>query len=152
CEWYKVSKRREMDISTVAACFTVDLDRAGIVRHARLAYGGVAAMPSRALKTEDSLLGKPWTAETVESVLPILETEFTPISGVRGGTECRGRLITSLFERFYFNSCKDRRAEKENSHASSKLVAADVRRRIAPAKNRPLPHESAHKHVTGEAM
>src|SRR5947209_8456806 len=44
CEWYKVSKRREMDISTVAACFTVDLDRAGIVRHARLAYGGLDAM------------------------------------------------------------------------------------------------------------
>ena len=35
-EWYKVSKRREMDISTVAACFVVDLDAAGIVRHARL--------------------------------------------------------------------------------------------------------------------
>src|SRR5260221_3351614 len=26
CEWFKVSKRREMDISTVAGCFTVDLD------------------------------------------------------------------------------------------------------------------------------
>jgi xanthine dehydrogenase molybdopterin binding subunit/xanthine dehydrogenase small subunit len=152
CEWYKVSKRREMDISTVAACFTVDLDRAVIVRHARLAYGGVAAMPMRALKTEEALLGKAWTAETVESVLPILETEFTPISDVRGAAEYRRGLITSVFERFYFNSCKDRRAEKENPYASSKLVAADARRRTAPAKNRPFPHESAHKHVTGEAM
>ena len=56
--WFKVSKRREMDISTVAACFTVDLDRQNVVRHARLAYGGVAAMPARAKKTESALLGK----------------------------------------------------------------------------------------------
>src|SRR5439155_22868657 len=46
-EWFKVSKRREMDISTVAACFMVDLDRRNIVREARLAYGGVGAMTVR---------------------------------------------------------------------------------------------------------
>jgi len=152
CEWYKVSQRREMDISTVAACFTVDLDRDGIVSHARLAYGGVAAMPARALKSENALLGKPWTLETVQSILPILETEFAPISDVRGAAEYRRGLITSLFERFYFDSCKERQAEKENAFTSSKLVAADVWRRIAQGGSRPLPHESAHKHVTGEAM
>jgi xanthine dehydrogenase large subunit len=150
CEWYKVSKRREMDISTVAACFTVDLDRGGIVRYARLAYGGVAAMPVRALKTEEALLGKPWTAETVENVLPILDTEFTPISDVRGEAEYRRGLITSLFERFHFDTAVSKQTKR--SHASSKLVAADVRRRIAAATSRPLSHESAHKHVTGEAM
>jgi xanthine dehydrogenase molybdopterin binding subunit/xanthine dehydrogenase small subunit len=144
CEWYKVSKRREMDISTVAACFTVDLDRDGIVRHARLAYGGVAAMPARALKTEEGLLGKPWTAEAVQGVLPVLETEFTPISDVRGAAEYRRGLITSLFERFYFDTTASK--QKNDGRASSKLIAS------ASSKNRPLPHESGHKHVTGEAM
>ncbi|HWC60842.1 MAG TPA: FAD binding domain-containing protein, partial [Verrucomicrobiae bacterium] len=57
CEWFKVSKRREMDISTVAGCFTVDVDAQNIVRHMGLAFGGVAAMPVRALKTEAALLG-----------------------------------------------------------------------------------------------
>jgi len=158
CEWYKVSKRREMDISTVAACFAVDLDETGIVRRARLAYGGVAAMPARALKTEEALLGKSWTAETIQRVLPILQTEFTPISDVRGAAGYRSDLITSLLERFYFDSSRSRKSEKENARASSKLiapeVAADVRKRIvsdAPS-NPPLPHESAHKHVTGQAM
>ena len=84
CSWFKVSKRREMDISTVSACFTVDLDKQNVVRHARFAYGGVAAMPSRAKKAESALLGKVWTEETIENVLPILRTEFTPISDVRG--------------------------------------------------------------------
>ncbi|MEI9960057.1 MAG: hypothetical protein WDM76_02670 [Limisphaerales bacterium] len=33
--WLKVSKRREMDISTVAGAFVVDLDSQNVVRHAR---------------------------------------------------------------------------------------------------------------------
>ena len=33
--WFKVSKRREMDISTVAGAFVVDVDEQNIIRHAR---------------------------------------------------------------------------------------------------------------------
>ncbi len=58
--FYKVSKRREMDISTVAGCFAVSLGEDGTIVRARLAYGGVAAMPARARKTEAALIGKPW--------------------------------------------------------------------------------------------
>ena len=47
-EFMKVSKRRELDISIVAAAFSLDLDATGVVRRARIAYGGVAAMPVRA--------------------------------------------------------------------------------------------------------
>jgi len=144
CSWFKVSKRREMDISTVAACFTVDVDKQNVVRHARLAYGGVAAMPARAKITESALLGKVWSEETIENVLPVLRTEFTPISDVRGSAEYRGALITSLLEKFYFDS-----------------VAADVSRLNSPLKSqsgltsaatKTVPHESAHKHVTGQAI
>ena len=102
CAWYKVSKRREMDISTVAACFRVDLGLDGMVRHSRLAYGGVAAIPMRARKTEQALLGKQWCAETVRKVLPMLQGEFTPITDVRGSAEYRRALITGLFEKFFF--------------------------------------------------
>src|SRR4029434_770916 len=61
-EFFKVSKRREMDISTVAVAFLVEVDSAGCVAQARLAFGGVAPTPVRALKTEAALLGQPWTA------------------------------------------------------------------------------------------
>jgi hypothetical protein len=144
-EWYKVSKRREMDISTVAGAFVVDLDEQNVVRHVRLGYGGVAAMPMRAKNTEAALLGKNWSEETIQSVLPILRTEFTPISDVRGSAEYRSRLITSLLEKFYFNS-----------------VAADISRLktgyelnqsgLTSAATKKTPHESGHKHVTGEAI
>ncbi|HUR60192.1 MAG TPA: FAD binding domain-containing protein, partial [Opitutaceae bacterium] len=46
-DFQKVSHRRELDISIVAGAFCVEGDRDGVVRRARIAYGGVAAMPLR---------------------------------------------------------------------------------------------------------
>jgi xanthine dehydrogenase molybdopterin binding subunit/xanthine dehydrogenase small subunit len=147
CAWYKVSKRREMDISTVAACFTVDLDAEGVVRHARLAYGGVAAMSARALKTERALLGRQWGAETVKDLLPTLQAEFTPISDVRGSAEYRRELITSLFEKFCFDAPTERALLTPEPKSQSLLTSAATQAGVPPP-----PHESAHKHVTGEAV
>ncbi len=146
CSWFKVSKRREMDISTVAGCFTVDLDADKIVRHVRLAYGGVAAMPSRARKTEAALLGKAWSEETIQEVLPILRTEFMPISDVRGTAEYRSGLVASLLEKFYANCAG------QASRLSSPNIEGKKMETGATPVLRSVPHESAHKHVTGEAM
>ena len=88
-----------MDISTVAACFVVRLDDDGTVAHARLAFGGVAAMPLRARETERALIGKNF--ESVADVLPVLEREFTPISDVRGSASYRHRLISTLLRKFF---------------------------------------------------
>jgi xanthine dehydrogenase molybdopterin binding subunit/xanthine dehydrogenase small subunit len=137
CAWFKVSKRREMDISTVAACFTVDLDGGGIVRHVRLAYGGVAAMSGRARATEKALLGQSWNLSTIQSVLPILRTEFAPISDVRGDAAYRSGLIVSLLEKFF--------AQEETTPASSQVLP----RKTGP---RAAPHESAHQHASGGAQ
>jgi xanthine dehydrogenase small subunit len=143
CSWFKVSKRREMDISTVAACFTVDLDKQNVVRHARLAYGGVAAMPSRAKKTESALLGKVWSEETIENVLPILRLEFTPISDVRGSADYRSGLIACLLNKF-FHSVGD--------EVTSLKLEKQSQRLLTSSPTRPPPHESGHKHATGEAI
>jgi xanthine dehydrogenase molybdopterin binding subunit/xanthine dehydrogenase small subunit len=145
CEWNKVSKRREMDISTVAACFCADIDRKGIVQHARLAYGGVAPKPVRARETEAALQGKPWCEETLELLVPILETEFTPISDVRGSADYRREMVISLLEKFYFQTASD--ADECRKSDLPLLLPTPV------AMNRPpLPHEGARKHVTGEAI
>ena len=87
-----------MGISTVAACFVADLDSENIIRHVRLGYGGVAAMPSRARNTEAALLGKAWSERTIQGVLPILHAEFTPISDVRGSAEFRDAVAQSKFK------------------------------------------------------
>jgi xanthine dehydrogenase molybdopterin binding subunit/xanthine dehydrogenase small subunit len=142
-DWCKVSRRREMDISTVAGCFAAGIDAEGLIKHVRLAYGGVAAKPVRAKKTEAALLGKPWEEKTLTSALPILAAEFTPISDVRAEAAYRAGLITSLFEKFY------------HEHSTSKAGGTDGEPRVvAPAEkssNNSRPHESARKHVTGEA-
>lgn len=137
--FYKVSKRREMDISTVAACFAVRLDENGIITKARLAYGGVAALPVRAKKTEAALIGKSCSDSTCEEVVSILESEFTPISDVRGSAAYRQRLITNLLRKFFV---------QEQSASADKKIS----RFLSPRPDAPQPHESAHKHVTGEAI
>ena len=99
--FYKVSKRREMDISTVAGCFAVSLGEGGAILRARLAFGGVAAMPARARRTEEELIGKPWRPATADEVLPLLESEFTPISDVRGSASYRRQMIKTLLRKFF---------------------------------------------------
>jgi len=135
--FFKVSKRREMDISTVSACFAVKLDEAGRVTETRIAYGGVAATPVRATKTEAALCGQPWTAETIANVKPVLAAEFAPISDFRGSKEYRTLLITNLLEKFF--------------HGDNPREPATPLPPAIPAMDA-LPHESAHKHVTGEAL
>src|SRR5256714_4455755 len=137
--FYKASKRREMDISTVAACFSVTLDASGTITKARLAYGGVAALPVRAKKTEQALVGKRWSDSTCEEVIPILENEFTPISDVRGSAVYRQQLIANLLRKFF--------AQEQSALADQKIA-----RFLSPRPVAPQPHESAHKHVTGEAI
>jgi xanthine dehydrogenase large subunit len=141
--WFKVSKRREMDISTVAGAFVVDLDAQGIIRHVRLGFGGVAAMPALAKKTEATLIGKTWSEATIQDVLPLLQTEFKPISDVRGSAEYRNGLITGLLEKFYFDSV---------APAPARLPLHSALRNPQSELGRVVPHESAHKHVTGEAI
>jgi xanthine dehydrogenase molybdopterin binding subunit/xanthine dehydrogenase small subunit len=138
-KFYKVSKRREMDISTVAACFALEVDDTGTITKARLAYGGVAALPVRARATETALVGKLWGDSTCEEVLPVLENEFTPISDVRGSANYRRQMIASLLRKFFADE-------------SSAIVNKKVARYLSPRPDAQLPHESAHKHVTGEAI
>ncbi len=144
--FYKVSKRREMDISTVAGSFAVRVTEGGTIVQARLAYGGVAAMPLRARATEQALIGKRWAPESCAEVLPVLEKEFTPISDVRGSATYRLGLIKTLLRKFFAEEplatgAKDAKEESERG---------DLRVRCErPAS---IPHESAHKHVTGEAI
>ena len=81
--------------------FCGETDANNRVTDVRIAYGGVAATPVRALKTEAALRGQPWTAETITKLKPVLMGEFTPISDVRGTKEYRVQMITGLLEKFF---------------------------------------------------
>jgi xanthine dehydrogenase small subunit len=58
---YKISKRRDEDISALCGAFHVTLDRRRrLVASARIAFGGMAGTPKRASATEAALIGQPW--------------------------------------------------------------------------------------------
>ena len=70
---YKVSKRRDEDISALCGAFRVSLDEAGRwSRPPRIAFGGMAATPKRARAVERALVGKPFTEETGAAALGCL--------------------------------------------------------------------------------
>jgi len=96
---YKVAKRQTDDISIVAAVYALSLHE-GRVRHVRLAYGGVAAIPQRALRTEAYLLGQPLDGQTCATACAMLCAEFSPLSDQRGSADYRRALCGSLFAKF----------------------------------------------------
>jgi xanthine dehydrogenase small subunit len=66
---YKISKRRDEDISALCGAFRVFVNDAGTVGMARIAFGGMAATPKRAKAVEAALVGKPWTMATIEAAV-----------------------------------------------------------------------------------
>jgi xanthine dehydrogenase molybdopterin binding subunit/xanthine dehydrogenase small subunit len=140
-DFLKVAKRRELDISIVAAAFCVDLDTAGVVRKARLAYGGVAPTPMRALQAEAALKGKQLAEPTVAH---ILHDTFTPIDDTRGSADYRRGLVVSLWEKFVTGE----RSEAQDAD----LGFAGAAKWTEPDPSRALSHESATGHVTGRAL
>jgi len=104
---HKVSKRRELDISAVAAAFVVATDDAGFVLHARIAFGGMAATPSRAHATEAALRNRKWTAHTLEDACRALSRDFTPIDDHRGSAWYRSTVAANLLRSFYSETQSD---------------------------------------------
>lgn len=101
---YKVSKRRELDISAVAAGLYIETCPKGLVTVARVAFGGMAATPARARKLEAALVGHPWTLASVEAALPALAAEFQPLSDHRGSAWFRGQVAENLVRGFFLET------------------------------------------------
>jgi len=98
---YKISKRKDLDISTVSAGFSRRLDDQGNAASVILAYGGMAGKTARASATEKFLLGKRWERQVVEEAGTYLENDFRPISDARGGAEMRRVAAKNLLLKFW---------------------------------------------------
>jgi xanthine dehydrogenase small subunit len=100
---YKVSKRFDQDISAVCAAYRLQLHE-GKVAEICVAYGGMAAIPARAVHCEQSLLGSEWTEDAIERGMLALEKDFSPISDLRSSGEYRRRVCKNLLKRFYLET------------------------------------------------
>ncbi len=100
---YKISKRFEDDISAVCLALNLHVQK-GVVRHASIGVGGVAATPVRAHKTQAALLGQPWSPATVQQAMQALRDEFSPISDMRASAAYRTAVLGNLLQRFWLES------------------------------------------------
>jgi xanthine dehydrogenase small subunit len=85
---FKVSKRKDLDISTVSLASRLVLEKDKI-KEIILAYGGMAEITKRAIKTEEYLVNKDWNRKTIEEAMKIVYKEFKPISDARSSAEFR---------------------------------------------------------------
>ena len=115
----------------------------GVVRRARIGYGGVAATPVRARRAEAALEGRT-IAEAAADVSRILGEEFKPIDDVRAGAEFRRGLIVSLWEKFVAGDSSIAQDAPLDFEKGAEPPPSDP--------SRALRHESSVGHVTGRAM
>ncbi|HEY6191896.1 MAG TPA: xanthine dehydrogenase small subunit [Bacteroidota bacterium] len=101
---YKVSKRKDLDISTVSGAFRLELDARGSVSEIVAAYGGMADHVKRAAAAEEFLAGKKWERDSVEQALPLVEGGFSPISDARAGAEFRRVAARNLLMKFWWDT------------------------------------------------
>jgi len=100
-KWYKISKRKDLDISSVSGGFRLVLDPDGTVADIALYYGGMAAKVMRATQVENALMGKPWgEAAVVEAVKHAIK-DFSPISDARADKEGRALMAQNLVIRLW---------------------------------------------------
>lgn len=99
----KVSKRREDDIAAVCGVFNLEIS-GGRVRRARIAFGGMAATPSRARFCEKALNGETWGRASVEKAAAALARDFSPISDARASAEYRARVAGNLLRKVLLES------------------------------------------------
>ncbi|MCG6577644.1 xanthine dehydrogenase small subunit [Pseudomonas sp. AF32] len=111
---YKVSKRLDDDISAVCAAFNLRIDK-GVVRDARVAFGGMAATPKRATHCEAALIGAPWNESTVERACTALGEDFTPLSDFRASKEYRLLSARNLLRKYFI--------ELQTPHIETRVTA-----------------------------
>lgn len=99
-KFYKVSKRKDLDISTVSVGISLQVSN-NHVESIIIAYGGMAAVTKRAIKAEDYLKGKIWNRDTIEKAMALIAEEYTPISDARSGAEFRTIVAKNLLLKFW---------------------------------------------------
>jgi len=98
---YKVSKRKDLDISTVSGAFRLEFNDDRVIEAATLAYGGMAERVKRAESAEAFLKRKRWDRGTVVQAMPLIDNDFTPISDVRGSGEIRKIMARNLLMKYW---------------------------------------------------
>ncbi|WP_289041113.1 xanthine dehydrogenase small subunit [uncultured Aliiroseovarius sp.] len=113
---YKISKRRDEDISSVAVGISVTLAD-NVITGACIAFGGMAATPKRADAAEAALLGQTWSEAAFDAAARALPQDFQPLSDWRASSDYRMLSAQNLLRRFYLD-------HDDATHAPVQLATA----------------------------
>ncbi|MDE2593221.1 MAG: xanthine dehydrogenase small subunit [Burkholderiales bacterium] len=100
---YKISKRRDSDISAVCAGLFIRL-QGDTIQAARLAWGGMAATAKRASQAEAAMIGQTWTEATLRQAQVALAQDFAPMTDLRASDRYRLKVAANLLERFWLET------------------------------------------------
>ncbi|CAK1600926.1 unnamed protein product [Parnassius mnemosyne] len=170
---YKQAKRREDDISIVTAAINVEFEEnTDIIKNMNIAYGGMAPVTKIATKSSQCLLGLKWDDVMLEKAYTYLLEELPLNPSAPGGNILFRRALTmSLFLKAYLAIGKEMSQDylhkdiiipyhssgAEQFHGKVPKSAqyfelVNDKQLQSDAVGRPIPHMSALKQVTGEAI
>jgi xanthine dehydrogenase small subunit len=113
---YKVSKRFDDDISAVLAAIKLQL-KDNKVSTIDVAFGGMAAIPKRAIKCEAALRNQQWSEATIERAAAALSEDFSPLSDARASSHYRLQVAQNLLRRAFIEISNPERITQVISHA-----------------------------------
>jgi xanthine dehydrogenase molybdopterin binding subunit/xanthine dehydrogenase small subunit len=168
---YKISKRKEMDVSTFRAAIRMTR-RGEHIASIAIAYCGVGPTVRRLPATEAYLAGRPFSEATFREAGARARSEVEPVPEERGSREFRLQLADNVLLKFYYEAvgagpqpidCCSERGTAASGHdgrrsapprpepisAKLKLDAAEAA--SSSLLGQSIPHESAQAHVTGQA-
>lgn len=100
---YKVSRRRDLDISSFTAAIRLRLD-GNIISQAAIAFGAVGPVVLRARDTELFMTGREFIESTFTEAGEHALAEVTPISDVRGSADYRFQLTRNVLLKFFLEN------------------------------------------------
>ena len=92
---YKISKRVDDDISSVCASFNLEIVNKKI-KNVKIAYGGMAPIPKRAINCEKTLVNLSLSEESFNKAIKKLEKDFAPIDDMRASKNYRMEIAKNL--------------------------------------------------------
>jgi xanthine dehydrogenase small subunit len=96
---FKVSQRRDLDISCVNSSFIFQAKNKRI-ETAKIAFGGVGPKALRLFDVEKALEGQELDSALIAKAKGMISKNITPISDLRGSADFRSKMCLDLFERF----------------------------------------------------
>jgi xanthine dehydrogenase small subunit len=97
---YKISKRIDDDISSVCASFNLAIINKKI-KNIKIAYGGMAATPKRAVYCEKMLLNSNFSDDIILKAQKSLEKDFQPIDDMRASKDYRIEIAKNLLTKCF---------------------------------------------------